>query len=194
MNPSSQWVRQGCPGMSNYTNHRSSTISCHSQMGIQAVVLVFRLSVRSCGQKTTWLLLTVSWWLPQLVQPRTHILLPSPWHNKWSLAVYVYASSGVQPHHSLFYYIHFWVRADFTAICLFGHVVSQWETRPEASITTERGNRADQAELSIRQAGVTWAGLVCCVLEKSRGRWKSSAAVTEACCLFKELEVEPQPQ
>lgn len=40
------------------------------------------------------------------------------------------------------------------SVCL-ANVVSQWETRPEASITGERGNRADQAMLSIRQAGLS---------------------------------------
>lgn len=43
------------PALSNYSNHTSSTISCHSQMGIQAVGA--RLSARSCEQRKTRLLL-----------------------------------------------------------------------------------------------------------------------------------------
>lgn len=135
------------------------------------------LSARSCEQKTAQLQLSGPWWVPKVVKPSTHTFLSSPQHDKWSLATYVYASSGIQPHHSLFDYIHFWVRADFTTICLFGHLVSQWKTSPKASIMNERGNRADQAELSISQAGVTWARLVSCVLEESRWCWKNSLAV-----------------
>lgn len=58
----------------------------------------------------------------------------------------------------------------------------------------ERGNEADRAELSIRQAGVTRPELVGRVLEKTRWCWTGSAVVKEALCLFKELEGRPQPQ
>lgn len=119
--PSPPCLRLWCPAVSNYSNHRSSTISCHSQMGIQAAVLVFQRDHVSRGR--SWLQLTGWWWLHNLVESLTHKLLRSPWHDKWRLAMHVcvcVSECGVQPHQCLLYYIHFCVRADFTAICLFG--------------------------------------------------------------------------
>lgn len=137
-------------------------------------------------QRTDW------WWLRNLVESLPHTLLHSPWHDKWSLCVWVVC---VRPHQCRLYYIQFCVRADFTAICLFGHVVSQRETRPEASITHERGNRADQSELSIRQPGLSRpADCVLCIREAQMMLGDFCCVAAAARCLFKELEDELQPQ
>lgn len=180
-------MRLWCPAMSNYSNHWSSTKSCHSQMGMQAAVLVFQWETPVTTHR---LMMTPKTW-------RSHFLtrscvLPGMISEAWPS---VYVSSGVQPHQRRLYYIQFCVRADFTAICLFGHVVSQRETWPEASITRERGNRADQSVLSIRQPGLS--RLADCVLrirEVQLMLGDFCCAAAAARCLFKELEDELQPQ
>lgn len=125
-----------------------------------------------------------TWWSHFLAHS---CLLPGMISEAWPS---VYASSGAQPHQCRLYYIQFCVRADFTAICLFGHVVSQRETRPEASITHERGNRADQSVLSIRQPGLSrpadcvprireaqmTPGDFCCVAAVYLKSWRTSSS------------------
>lgn len=72
-------LRLWCPAMSNHSNHRSSTKSCLSQMGMPCS----SFSERRRLQRTDW------WWLRNLVESLPHTLLGSPWHDKWSLAVCV---------------------------------------------------------------------------------------------------------
>ncbi len=50
MHPPSSCLRLWCPAVSNYSNHRSSTISCHSQMGIQAAAFIFQRDHVSRGR------------------------------------------------------------------------------------------------------------------------------------------------
>lgn len=131
------------PG-SNYSNHTSSTTGYHLQMEIRAAALVFQRDHVSGGrarlQQPGWVTntLTRCSTLPSVISGAR------PGLYMWTAAF------------DLLHNIHLCVGADFTAICLFGHVVSQWETRPEASIRKQSGAGRAVHPSGCRQQTRVW--------------------------------------
>lgn len=68
--------------------------------------------------------------------------------------------------------------------------------KPDRRHPSQMREETEQIRPCCPSVRLNWAdlGTVCCMLEKSRWCRKSSAVVTEAHCLFKEVEVELQPQ
>lgn len=157
--------RLWCPDVNNYSNHTSSAISCHSQMGIQAVLLVFQQDhVHREDPVTTHRLMTT---------PQPDWITYS--HSPCSI-IYISASGLIS----------------LQSVCLAMLCLGE---KPDPRHPSQMRGETEQIKPCCPSVILDGAELrlVCCILEKSRC-WESSAVVTDARCLFKELEVEPQPQ
>lgn len=167
--PSPPCLRLWCPAVSNYSNHRSSTISCHSQMGIQAAVLVFQRDHVSRGR--SWLQLTGWWWLHNLVESLTHKLLRSPWHDKWRLAMHVCVCVRVwRTTSSVPALLYTFLRQGWFHRNLFVWPMLCLSEKPDPRHPSQAREETEQIRPCCPSVRLDWAEMriVCCILKKSR--------------------------